>query len=108
MDRPFLTLKNLLKYQRNAQKVKVTQEFFCGGTAASGSAGRGRAADTRSFGEQRALPLIARQRGGAFELRARFGEPTQLVQKVAAHARQQMIRAQRRLPQQAIDDRESR
>src|SRR6478735_11260104 len=28
MDRPFLTLKNLLKYQRNAQKVKVTQEFF--------------------------------------------------------------------------------
>src|SRR5262245_59570368 len=45
--------------------------------------------------QQLAFALVARQRGGAFELRAGFGVAAELREEVAAHAREQVVLRER-------------
>src|ERR1041384_6886798 len=60
---------------------------------------------SRSAVEQQfPLPLVARQLRRALELGARLAEPPQLLQEIAAHARQEMIGLEHRLRRQRIDD----
>ena len=45
-----------------------------------------------------------REREGALELGARFGDPAELLQQVAAHGREQVVVAQGRLAREAVDE----
>src|SRR5262245_42212973 len=74
-------------------KAACSSSSFHSSEEASGAAGRvGRA------GEQQ-LPLagVAGQLGGAFELGSRLGVAAELVQEIAADARQEVVALQRRL-----------
>ena len=62
----------------------------------------------RAREEQRALARVARERGGALELRPRLVDAAELREQVAAHARQQVVVPQRRLVGQRVDELEAR
>src|SRR5688572_19899649 len=51
----------------------------------------------RPLEEQGSLAGVARERGGALELRARLAEAAELDQQIGAHAGQQVVTGQRRL-----------
>src|SRR2546430_1501776 len=56
--------------------------------------------------KQRALATVAGQRRGALELLAGLGAAAELRQEVAAHARQEVVPLERRLPDERVDERE--
>src|SRR4051812_19800302 len=60
----------------------------------------------RSFHEQRLLAHVPRHPCGTLELRACLLVPPELLEQVAAHARQQVIILHRRHRGQLVDDRE--
>ena len=63
---------------------------------------------TGARGEERALALVARERGRMLELAARLAVAPQLRQEVAAHAVEQVIGRERGVFANAIDDLEAR
>src|SRR5688572_33084572 len=61
-------------------------------------------AGCRALQEERALALISGERCRAFELDASLGKPAELLEEIAAHARQQVIAPERGLGGQCVDE----
>ena len=76
------------------------------GSAASPTSSLG--SQARALQQQFALARVAGQRRGALELGARLVGAAELGQQVRAHARQQVVVAQRRLVEQLVDVRAGR